>query len=638
MRSTLPTSARARAGIVALALGVGLVGWGASAASAAPIDGAITGIAASPITVGYGGNVRMTIDFCVPDGTLEGDTFTSTIPPQLVGENAPAGFDLKDAGGNLVATAAKSGAAPSFVYTFTMSSYAQAHNNVCGSAFYETAILGSLAGTDIPLTSVTNDGTPFTTTVHEAAAPPVDSANPRKVGSFPAGVGQCTTTTVDCILWSVQSPVGPLASGTLTDTLDAGQSFDCASAAAVIGAPAGNFPYISGTTAYAGGSLVSCGGTGFVYSFGAVPAGQIVQISLLVNASAADPDGDHVYSNSVHSSVVGADGVTRPGDATASIRSATAGGNGAGDGLSIVKYLTAQGPIAGDYDAAPGFEHAAGTPVPISLTVANTGTTALRNVAVTDATASGPALTGLSCAFPDGTSGTIWSGPFAAGASFPCTGTIPASAAGVQEADTATVTAIGNGTPTASDAFASHTAAAPAPVSVGDYVWIDADHDGVQEPGEVGVAGVTLTLTDPAGNPVTDINGAAVGPTITDASGHYLFGDLPPGTYTVHIDYSTAPADLIPTVDGVVDRATDSSLGSATSLALAAGGQDLTLDFGLWSSSLPTLPFFGDDTPAAASGGLAFTGGGVSWPLLVGGGGLLFLGLGLTLLVRRSRA
>ncbi len=613
------------------------MGWGASSASAEPIAGAITGVAASPITVGYGGNVRMTISFCVPNGTLAGDTFTSTIPPQLVGANAPAGFDLLDAGGNLVATAVKSGAAPSFLYTFTMSSYAQAHNNVCGTAYYETAILGSLAGQDVPLTSVTNDGTSFTTTVHENAAPPVDRANPKKVGSFPAGVGQCTTTTTDCILWSVQSPVGPLASGTLTDTLGDGQTFDCATAETIIGTPAANFPYISGTAAYTAGSLVSCGGTGFVYDFGAVPAGQIVQISLLVNATTADPDGDHVYSNSVQSSVVGADGITRPGDDTASIRSATAGGNGAGDGLSIVKYLATQGPVAGDYDTAPGFEHPAGTTVPIAMTVANTGTTALRNVTVTDATAAGPTLSGLSCAFPDGTSGTIWSGPFAPGASFPCTGTIGSSGAGVQESDTATVTALGNGSPTASDTFASHTAAAPAPVSVGDYVWVDSNHDGIQGPDEHGVAGVTLTLTDAAGNPVTDIHGAAVGPTVTDASGHYFFGSLPPGTYTVHVDYSTVPADLVPTVPGVGDRAADSSTGSATSVALAAGEQDLTLDFGLWSSALPTLPFFGDDTPAAASGGLAFTGGGASLPLLVGGGGFLFLGLGL-LLLRRSRA
>ena len=642
MRLSVPARTRSLAAALSLALGVGLIGWGATAASADPIGDAITGVVASPIVVGAGGTVRMTITFCVPDGTHAGDTFSSTIPQQLAGENAPAGFDLDDAGGNLVATAAKSGTAPNFVYTFTMSAYAESHNDVCGSAYYATPIRSDFAGQDIPLTSVTNDGRSFTTTVHENEFPPVDRTSPLKVGSFPSGVGQCTTTTVGCIRWSAQSPVGPAASGTLTDTLGAGQSFECGAPVVVIGTPTSEFPFITAATPYTGGALVSCGGASFVYSYGAVPAGQIVQVTFLVDATEVDPDGDHVYSNSVHSTLVGTDAVVHDTDNTASIRSATAGGNASGDGISIVKYLTAQGAVAGDYDTAPGFEHAVGTTVPVSFAVANTGTTALRNVTVTDSTASGPQLTGLSCAFPDGTAGTIWSGPFAPGGTFLCTGTIPASAAGVQEADTATVTAIGNGTATASDSFASHTTTAsapPAPVSVGDYVWFDADHDGVQEPGEAGVPGVRLTLTDSAGNPVTDLSGAAVGPQTTDAAGHYSFGDLPPGTYTVHIDYGTAPADVVPTLTGAGTTATDSSLGSATSVALAAGQQDLTLDFGLWSDELTTLPFFGDDGDGApaASGGLAFTGGGIGLPFLVGGAGFLFLGFGLILLTRWSR-
>src|SRR5204862_338321 len=34
-------------------------------------------------------------------------------------------------------------------------------------------------------------------------------------------------------------------------------------------------------------------------------------------------------------------------------------------------------------------------------------------------------------------------------------------------------------------------------VSVGDFVWVDSDRDGVQDPGEPGIAGVTLRLVGP---------------------------------------------------------------------------------------------------------------------------------------------
>jgi hypothetical protein len=64
------------------------------------------------------------------------------------------------------------------------------------------------------------------------------------------------------------------------------------------------------------------------------------------------------------------------------------------------------------------------------------------------------------------------------------------------------------------------------PAEIGNYTWIDADGDGVQDPGENPLPGilVTLTGTDGQGNPVTLT-------TTTDASGYYLFDNLVPGSY-----------------------------------------------------------------------------------------------------------
>jgi hypothetical protein len=68
--------------------------------------------------------------------------------------------------------------------------------------------------------------------------------------------------------------------------------------------------------------------------------------------------------------------------------------------------------------------------------------------------------------------------------------------------------------------------------SIGSYVWNDTDGDGIQDPGERGVAGVTVDLYTAAGDYVTE--------TTTDSTGHYLFTTVAPGSYYVAF---TAPTN-----------------------------------------------------------------------------------------------
>ena len=129
-----------------------------------------------------------------------------------------------------------------------------------------------------------------------------------------------------------------------------------------------------------------------------------------------------------------------------------------------------------------------------------------------------------------------------------------------------------------------------AKVSVGDYVWIDVDRDGLQDGSDIAVPGVVLVLTGPDGKPVTDVFGDPVRPRTTDGKGHYLFSDLPTlpagQSYTVTIDAEKSAAalkGLIPTSAGAGDdRGQDSSTDSATSASDLSGdgASDLTLDFG----------------------------------------------------------
>lgn len=62
------------------------------------------------------------------------------------------------------------------------------------------------------------------------------------------------------------------------------------------------------------------------------------------------------------------------------------------------------------------------------------------------------------------------------------------------------------------------------------HVWKDLDRDGVQDVGEPGIQGVTVTLLNSAG--------VAIGTTMTDATGYYSFIELQPGTYAVQFPLS----------------------------------------------------------------------------------------------------
>jgi hypothetical protein len=118
---------------------------------------------------------------------------------------------------------------------------------------------------------------------------------------------------------------------------------------------------------------------------------------------------------------------------------------------------------------------------------------------------------------------------------------------------------------------------------LGDYVWVDANKNGIQDAGEAPVPGVRVTLQDGAGTPVGD-------PVTTDAEGKYLFADLPDGTYKVCFDVATLPAEYADYQvtqqnaaghDGT-DSAADPSTGCTMTTDLGpAKREDLTLDLGI---------------------------------------------------------
>ena len=63
------------------------------------------------------------------------------------------------------------------------------------------------------------------------------------------------------------------------------------------------------------------------------------------------------------------------------------------------------------------------------------------------------------------------------------------------------------------------------PVTIGDYVWNDSNGNGIQNAGETGIGGVTLTLTGTNGT-----GGSVTDHATTSASGAYLFTEAPART------------------------------------------------------------------------------------------------------------
>ncbi|MBW1988177.1 MAG: hypothetical protein JRI97_01385 [Deltaproteobacteria bacterium] len=131
----------------------------------------------------------------------------------------------------------------------------------------------------------------------------------------------------------------------------------------------------------------------------------------------------------------------------------------------------------------------------------------------------------------------------------------------------------------------------PSGAAIGDYVWCDANDNGLQEPGEPGLGGVTVELLDMStGSPVVSAT------MTTDPSGRYLFTGVSEGGYKVRV------ADVNFLAGGPLEGYTltaglQSSDNPTTNLEVSADQQLLTVDFGFYKDlgTIGQIVWFDED-------------------------------------------
>ena len=118
------------------------------------------------------------------------------------------------------------------------------------------------------------------------------------------------------------------------------------------------------------------------------------------------------------------------------------------------------------------------------------------------------------------------------------------------------------------------------PGTIGDRVWSDSNGDGIQDPGELGLASVTVELLNNVG--------AVIATTTTAADGSYLFEALPQGFFTTRI----AATNFL--VGGALEGYTqtgdpDASLDHQSTIGLEFSQANLNQDYGYQNAALPDV-------------------------------------------------
>jgi len=199
-------------------LGAGL------SAVAAVVPDAVTDVRIAETSAYTWSQLKLTVDWKVPDGTKAGDTFTLEMPAVLTATDGKR-FPLNDADGRTVANAVVTGR----TVTFTMTDYAETHVGVHGSAWFWVDLADTVKpGDDLDL-SFTVGSTVYRDSLAVRRPGP---GNPDYPYKWQAWMKATPNAGGDRILWAITGPATSThmvgSSYEITDRPGEGQRIDCA--------------------------------------------------------------------------------------------------------------------------------------------------------------------------------------------------------------------------------------------------------------------------------------------------------------------------------------------------------------------------------------------------------------------------
>ncbi len=119
--------------------------------------------------------------------------------------------------------------------------------------------------------------------------------------------------------------------------------------------------------------------------------------------------------------------------------------------------------------------------------------------------------------------------------------------------------------------------------SVGNFVWLDEDKDGVQDTSETGISGVTAILYNSSN--------AEIKRTVSKSDGSYLFTNLTAGNY--YIKFINIPNKYVFSPTGTGSASTDNNAdatGQTANFTLSAGQKLYTIDAGIYPGAFDNMP------------------------------------------------
>ena len=258
-----------------------------TASAAAPATGSsgVASVTVTPAKALVTSPVTVSAAWCLPATSVPGSMLALVVPPQL--KPVASGFAVRDAAGDVVATAAVAGN----TVKLSASAYVATHRGVCGTVVFPAVVQTSLVHVNTLTTLLFGAGTDTIATTFTPLEPVGAKLDePITYGTWTNPDDQGRTTPRDALTWYLESPLASAADGLgpvhFFDAAGHGQSIDCAALHVELGRLDAYHHFVF-TAAYRGPATTSCTSTRASVVLPALRAGTVARVVLPASVTSA---------------------------------------------------------------------------------------------------------------------------------------------------------------------------------------------------------------------------------------------------------------------------------------------------------------------------------------------------------------